>query len=268
MEKSGNSLQTRGTKTILRVFDILESIGQEPNGLGLAEISEKISLPKSTVHRIISALQERQYIRESYSNGKYLLGYQVLNLAKSCLDAIDILKNAHPYLEAINKEFNETVILGVLDNNNFRIIYLDKIDTSHSLRLVSHIGERAPVHCTALGKAILSKFNEAEIREKFKDYELRKFTENTITDLDILIKNLKEINQMGYTIDREEYKPHVSCIAAPICGFLEQPIAAISVSIPTTRFSEERMEQIICRVVNACNSISKVAGFTKTQEIW
>ena len=252
----------------MRVLDILESLGEDPNGLGLAEISAKIELPKSTVHRIVGALQERQYIRESHSDGKYLLGYQVLNLAKSCLDTIDILNNARPYLEAINKEFNETIILGVLDNIKFRIIYLDKIDTSHSLRSVSHIGERAPVHCTALGKAILSKFDEAEIREKFNNYELRKFTENTITDLDALIQNLKEINKIGYTVDREEYKPHVSCVAAPICGYLGRPIAALSVSVPTTRFSEERMEQIIHKVIEACNEISKIAGFAMTREVW
>lgn len=268
MEKKDNSKQTRGVKTILRVMDILESFEEYPNRLGLAEISAKVGLPKSTVHRILGTLLERQYIRESSSDGKYLLGYQILSLAKSCLNSVDLLKNARPFLEAINKELNETIILGVLDQNKLRVIYLDKIDTSHSLRLVSHIGERVPVHCTALGKAILSKISEEELREKFKDYELRKFTENTITDLDALIKNLKEINQMGYTIDREEYKPQVSCVAAPICGYIGQPVGAISVSIPTTRFTKERQEQIVHKVLDAAVAISEIVGLARTQEVW
>jgi len=268
MEKKSSTQLTKGVKTVFRVLDILETIGEAPNGLGLSEISEMLNLPKSTVHRLVGALINRQYIRVSNLNEKYLLDYQILGLSKSCLGTIDILKNTHPYLEAINEELNETVILGVLDHNKFLVIYLDKIDTSHSLRLVSNIGERVPVHCTALGKAILSKYDETEIRRKFKGYELRKFTENTIIDLDTLIINLKEINQLGYCVDREEYKPDISCVAAPICGYLGQPIAAISVSVPSSRFSKKRQKQIISSVLHGCDEISKIAGFAKTKTVW
>lgn len=266
-EKKTNSQQTRGVKTILRVLDTLEILEEYSNGLSLAEISVKIQLPKSTVHRIINALLERQYVRESPIDGKYLLGYQILSLSKACLNSIDLLREARPFLKKINKELNETVILAGLDQNKFRIVYLDKIDSSHSLRTVSHIGERVPVHCTALGKAILSKISIDELKEKLNGYELRKFTENTITDVKKLTQNLNKINKDGFSIDHEEYKQYVSCVAAPVCDYQGKPIGAISVSIPSTRFSENKQEQISKKVVEAAQAISKIISLAKTQNI-
>ena len=259
---------TRGVKTIQRVLDILEILEEFPEGLSLAEISQRIHLPKSTVHRILGVFLERQYIRESHTAGKYLLGYQILNLSKACANSIDLLREARPYLEEINKEFNETVILGGLDYRKFSVIYLDKIDTSHSLRSVSHIGDRVPIHCTALGKAILSKIPMNELQEKLKTYELKKFTENTITDSEDLIQNLREIDNVSYSIDEGEYKLHISCIAAPVCGFQGKPVGAIGVSMPAARFSSERQIQIIKKVTEAVRSISEILILSKVQDVW
>ena len=252
----------------MRVMDILEILEEYPSGLTLAEISQKIGLPKSSTHRILGVLLERQYIRESYTDGKYLLGYQILSLSKACINSIDLLHEARPYMDALNEEFNETVILGVLDHNCRRIIYLDKIDSSHSLRLVSNIGERVPVHCTALGKAILSQFDEGKVRKILQDYELRQFTDHTIIDLDKLIYELQQINKAGYAIDREEYKPFVSCVAAPICNYDGKPVAAISMSIPTSRFSDERSQIIIQKIMDCAHSIDKIISLVREREVW
>ncbi len=266
--ENNNSHKSRGVKTILHVLDILEILEEFPKGLRLSEITERIQLPKSTVHRILGVLLDRQYIRESHTDNEYLLGYQILSLSNACLNGIDLLREARPFLKEINKEFNETVILGCLDSNKLRIIYLDKINSSHSLRMVSHVGERAPVHCTALGKAILSKFTINELQEKLKNYDLRKFTEKTITDLKILIQNLQEINEAGYCIDREEYKLHVSCVAAHICNYQGKPIGAISVSIPTTRFSEDKQHQMTKKIIGATQAISEIFALSKNLDTW
>ncbi len=252
----------------MRVLDILEILEDYPSGLTLAEISEKINLPKSSTHRILGVLLERQYVRESYGNGKYLLGYQILSLAKTCVNGIDLLNEARPFMEALNNEFNETVILGVPDHNYRRIIYLDKIDSSHSLRLVSNIGERVPIHCTALGKAILSKLEEDKVRKILENYELRKFTDNTILNLEEFIKELHKINKAGVAIDREEYKPFVSCVAAPIRNYDGMPIAAISMSIPTTRFTSERKQLIIDKLIDCAHSIDAILSLIKEKEMW
>lgn len=247
----------------MRVLDILELLGEYPSGLTLAEISKKIELPKSSTHRILGVLLDRQYIRESYSNGKYLLGYQILGLSKACLSSIDLLHVAHPYMKSLIEEFNETVIIGALDHNCKRIIYLDKIDSSHSLRLVSSIGERVPVHCTALGKAILSKFNVEKICAILNGCELSKFTEHTIVDIDDLLAELQNINQIGFAVDHEEYKSYVSCVAAPICGFEGIPVAAISMSVPTSRFSDERSQLIIKKIMESASAIEKIISLIR-----
>jgi len=268
VKKNTDSQETRGVKTIQRVLDILEVLEEYPDGLSLVEITEKIHLPKSTVHRFLSILLDRQYVRESFSNGKYLLGYQILSLSKACIKGIDLIREARPFLEQINSEFNETVILGGLDQAKFSVVYLDKIDTSHTLRLVSHVGERAPIHCTALGKAILSGFNDEELLDRLSKYELRRFTENSIVDMEDLIQIAHEINQKGYAIDNQEYKSHISCIAAPVFGTDGKPIGAVGISMPTSRFSESKQESIIHAVLEATREISKILSFTKTQDVW
>lgn len=268
VENNNDFHETRGVKTIQRVLDVLEILEEYPSGLSLVEISDRIRLPKSTVHRFLSVLLDREYIRESHTGGRYLLGYQILSLSKACIKGIDLIPEARPFLEAINEEFNETVILGALDQKKLSVVYLDKIDSSHSLRLISHIGERVPIHCTALGKAILSGFGNDELVEKLKDYELKKFTDNSINDLEELIEEIDDINRKGYSIDREEYKLHISCVAAPIKVLSQKPIGALGVSMPTARFSEEKQERIIRVVVEAAKKISSILALTKNQDVW
>jgi len=266
-QKSDEKPQSRGVKTILRVLDVLEILEKNPEGLSLVEISTSLDLPKSTTHRILSVLLERQYARESISSEKYLLGFQILSLAKACLNSIDLFKESRPFLEDLNEKFNETVILGGFDPSNCCIIYLDKIDSSHSLRMVSHVGQRTPLHCTALGKAILSKIPEKTLRKILENYELKAFTKNSITDLDKLIDHLKDVNQKGFCVDNEEYKEHVSCVAAPICGFDQKPLGAISVSVPSIRFTAKKKNEIIEYLVNVSKQISELLSFAKADGI-
>jgi len=259
--------RTRGVKTIHRVIDLLEIFKQFPSGLTLSELSTYLEMPKSTVFRMLSVLIERQFIRESTPPGKYLLGYEVLRLSLAYQKGLNLYREAHPRLEALNLKLDETVILGVLDQTQHQIIYLDKLDTSKAIMPGSHIGETAPIHCTALGKALLSRFEREELSCLLAGYEFNKFTENTIDNLQEFCQEMEITKNRGYAIDLQEYKLHVVCIAAPIIDHSGKPLAAISVSAPANRLEELRIEIVAQSVVETANEISKLLAYVPVQKL-
>ena len=253
--------ESRGAKSIHRALDVLSALGANSSGLTLAELSRQLDLPKSTVHRILTALLERQFIRVSPQQGEYRLGYEILRLSQACLESLDLVREARPRLEELNRELDETVLLGVLDELGRQIIYLDKLDTSKTVRLSSRVGRAAPAHCTALGKATLSCFEETELRQMLAEYEFTRFTDQTITDLEVFLEELNEIRERGYAVDLQEYRPNVACVAAPIRSHTGKPLAAVSVSAPSQRVSPQRQEQIGLMLVEAVKDISNLLRY-------
>src|SRR6056297_3164189 len=140
-------------QSVIRAIDIIELLSGKNKSLGITEISKQLNMHKSTVHRLISTLKYREYV-EKNASGKYSLGYKMLELTSNMLDEIDIREKVKPYLKEIVEKTNETVHLGVLDRN--KIIYIDKEETSKTIRMHSKIGRRVPLHCTSLGKIFLA----------------------------------------------------------------------------------------------------------------
>lgn len=250
--------QTRGVKNVHRVIDLLESFEQHPSGMTLSELSVHLDLPKSTVHRLLNALLDRRFVRESNPPGKYLLGYKFLHLSLAYLEGFDLYREAHPKLEELNKKIDETIILGVFDQTQHQIIYLDKIDTTKSIKLGSRVGETAPIHCTAIGKALLSGFPDDEILRILNNYKFEKFTDQTIVNIPVLLEDLSETKKRGYAIDLQEYKTNIVCVGVPILNFVDDPLAAISVSAPADRFEPSRMEIVAKLVIETAKDIGKL----------
>jgi len=266
MDKASSVNQTRGVKNIHRVIDLLESFEQHPSGLSMSELSAYLNMPKSTVSRLLSALIDRRFIRESNPPGKYLLGYKFLNLSSAYLQGFDLYKEAHPILEELNKHIDETVIMGVFDQSQHRIIYIDKIDTTKSIKLGTRVGEIAPIHCTALGKALLSSLKDDKIESILETYSFEKFTDQTIINSIVLIEDLSTIRKRGYAIDHQEYKPDIICVGAPILNAIGDPLAAISVSAPADRLDSTRLEIVANLVVETAKDIGELVPNISIQQ--
>ncbi len=258
----------RGVKGIHRVIDFLDVLGEHPSGLTLIELCTQLKLPKSTVHRILYALLDRQYVRETLDHGKYALGYEILKLSKACQAGLNFIQEARPILVQLNQTIDENVILAVLDKPRHQIIYLDKLDSSKTVRLASHIGEIAPIHCTALGKALLSGFSDEEILQILSDYELKRLTERTITDTKTFLAEIDKARRQGYSVDIQEFRSEVNCVAAPICNGTGKPIAAVGVSAPATRLDQSRSEQMGHLVVETAKQISELIEYVPMEEPW
>ena len=220
-----------GIQVIARAGQILRTLAATRDGLSLSEVAQRVELPKSTVHRIIGALEHEGLVAAARPNGRYKLGPEVLRLAAG-QDA-ELRTEVRPVLHRLSAEVNETVDLSVLSHD--RVSFIDQVAAPHRLRAVSAVGASFPAHCTANGKALLAAHPDEMLR-KLLPAKLEAATPNTITDREVLIEQLDVVRRVGYAEDREELTPGISAVGAVISdGF--GPVAAVSVPVPTQRFT-------------------------------
>jgi IclR family KDG regulon transcriptional repressor len=241
-----------------RAFDILELLSREQHGLSLTEIGNRLDLHKSTVYRLLYVLKQRGYI-EKGDHGDYRLGLEFIELASLHLNNLELKTEAQPVLRELSGKTGNTVFLATLQEA--QVVYIDKMETFNSLRKYSIIGQRAPMYCTALGKAMLSGMPTLEVRRLFEGTPLRSFTPRTIVEMDALLAEIDKTRRRGWSIDDEEYEHGLRCIGAPIRDYREQVIAAVSTSGSTSMIPRKRVEEIAGFVVAAAADISRRMGY-------
>lgn len=246
-------------QSVDRALAILETVASAKDSLGLSEIGNIVGLHKSTIYRLINTLEHRGYITKDAKANKYKIGIKLFELGNLAINKLEIRKEVHPLLEELMDKTKETVHLGVLDDN--QIIYIDKVQSMQTI-MYSKIGLRAPVHCTGLGKAILAFCPEEIIEKIIKESKLKRYTENTITDPEIFKQHLEKIRNQGYAIDNMEHEENIRCISAPIFSNKGEVIAAFSITGPTIRFTEEKIQSLINLVKDYSIKMSRLMGYT------
>jgi len=178
-------------KVLYKLLSILDTILQHGSPVNMTKISEKLGLYPSTIHRILDTLKHWGYVEQNPNTQKYQLGLKLLELGMAKLHQIDLVREATPYLKGLVNYCNETVHLSILDNAE--VLYLAKEESSQAIRMCSYIGKRAPLHCTALGKVLLTDLPKEERRKILEQKGLSRLTEKTITDKEELEKELNRI---------------------------------------------------------------------------
>ncbi|MDV2883715.1 IclR family transcriptional regulator [Alkalihalophilus pseudofirmus] len=235
---------------------ILHLFSTEKSTWGVTEISEELSLSKSTVSRLVSELVEEGFLEK---NGmKYQLGVSVLCLSGVITSHSDIYSEAKPALETLAAKVNETAHISILEDSN--ITYLHKVECSQPIELLSSIGKTNPATCTSSGKVILAYQND-QVLNKILHYELVKCGPKSVTDKQILLNQLKEIKKQGYAICVNEMFDEVVSIAAPVRDFTGEVIAAVSIVGPLYRMKQIKFDDYIREVSLASNEISDKLGF-------
>lgn len=243
---------------VLSIFDLLD---RSHDGLQLRAIAEQTKLNKSTAYRFLAHLERAGYLVRD-STGAYLLGPRLIHLGSGSTYHATIRKVSRPILETLWQETAETVNLAVLDGKE--ILYLDVIESPHNFRLVSQVGMRRPMHCTALGKAILA-WQSANFRDELLSLtKFEKLTPYSITRSSELIGELGRIQRRGYALDDEEVELGARCVAAPVLDSSNQVAAGVSVSGPTIRMARARTAQIAGAVKKAALEISLQLGHSRT----
>ena len=238
------------------IIDVIAVNGEE--GVGLSEISRETVLNKTTAFNLIASLVTLGFLEQDARSKRYRLGLRNLELGRIVQQRLHISHLARPVLAELCKKTNETVNLGLpklLD-----LLVIDSFQGSRQLHATAYAGCRSMYHCTALGKAMISQWDEPMRRTVYRLHGLPRQTPNTITDIDTLEAKLAQFLTQGYALDVEENELGVNGIATAIFNGLGEVAAAISVCGPSNRLTEEVMEQIATDVMDAADSIAVAIG--------
>ena len=246
-------------QSIDRVMDIIEILPENPNGLTLTDLSEKSGLHTSTTHRLLSSLSSRGYAVKNPDTGRYKLTLRIFEIASRVANSSNLLTVSRPILERLQHTTGETVHLVVPDGTDVVYLYKES-DGNLDVRMGSTIGLRSPMYCTGVGKSILSSLHNERFKEIWKSFNLIRHTPQTIIDETQMIRECAKIRALGYATDKEEHEPGVSCVAAVVKNCFERPVAAISISLPTFRFTEEKEKELSRQIISAAAEISKNLG--------
>jgi len=247
-------------KSIEKAIQMLNLFSVKQPELNLGELSQALKVHKSTAYRIAVTLVEGGLLRWNPQKGCYSLGLKILNLGSSLMNSLELRTTARPYIKKLVGEVNETVHLAVLDQGD--VVYIDKLESSRSIRIFSDIGKRAPCHCTALGKALLADLPAETVRQILGKKGMKGYTSSTITNIPAFLEHLAEIRQNGYALDLEEHETLIHCIAVPIKDFSRKTIAALSVTMIIKNFSDSTINQFIPFILEAGAKISLEMGYS------
>ena len=250
-------------QAVSHALDLLEQFHDDVDELGVTELSKRLKLHKNNVFRLLATLESRGYIEQNKATENYRLGLKSLELGQTFIKQMGLLRQAKPILERLVSECNETSYVAIFKDGF--IVYLDVVETDLTVRVVSRVGSRLPAYCTAAGKIHLAHMSDEEIAETLPAQSMHQYTPTTITDMAKLKTELKKVAEQGYAIvDDEEMDPGVRCVAAPIRDYTRRIVGAVSISGPSMRIPDERIDnKLIDLVIKAGEDLSTRLGFHK-----
>jgi DNA-binding IclR family transcriptional regulator len=246
-------------KSVNNALDLLEEFKGDRDELGITELSQRLNFHKNNVFRLLATLETKGYIEQNKTTENYRLGVKSLGLGQAFIKQFGFVRPVNPFLKEIVEKCNEMAYLGTIRQNT--VVYLDVEEAKQMVKLASRFGCRAPIHCTAIGKAQIAYVSEEELEKLDILDHMERFTPNTIVDKGEFMKHIKEVAKRGYALDNEEYNPGVKCVAAPVRDYTSRVIAGISVSGPSFRMTDEVLKKIIPVIKAAGEKVSKRLGF-------
>ncbi len=242
-------------KSLYKAIKLLDYFTGDVTEIGVTELAEKSGMLKSSVHNILSTYELCGFVERNNQTNKYHLGIKILELSNQLYRNNDIRQIMRPYMEKIVSQVGENMYLGRLYGNE--VIYLDAVFPKDVISGRNMVGIRAKSYCTGIGKAMLA-FESEEVIDEVIRGGLKAFTESTITDGDRLKAELEKIRQIGYAEDNMEHEYGVRCVAVPIRNYEGKVVAACSLSGPSLRFTDEKIEEYskkIKSVVEKCSNL-------------
>ena len=218
-----------------KALSVLEAIVQDVRPLGVVDIAEELNVPRQTAHRVIRQLEQLGLLHKDPSRERYIPGTRLRTLAINTISSVQSTRGTHTILQQLVDEINETCNIGMLDGNE--IIYIDRAECDWPLRVQLRPGSHVPVHCTAIGKLLLSNLEDDQRQQTLSTMDMRKFTKNTITDPQLLLAQLDQIAAQGYSINNQEDAIGLIAIAVPIRDPNGAIIAGLGVHAPEPRYS-------------------------------
>jgi len=241
------------SQVVKRAAAILRALEEHPQGRSVAETAGAVGLPRSSVHRLLKALEDEHLVAGVSEEGGFRLGPALMHLASSANSWL--VETVHPFLEELSRSLDETVDLAV--QSGATVYFIDQVAAAHRLQAVSHTGLAFPAHCSANGKALLAELPDDRVAA-LVDGTLSALTPNTITDMTALLKELAEVRESGVAFDREEHHLGISAVGTTLHNPYGLEVA-VSVPVPSSRFVD-REDEIVEQVLKGRQRIEEHFG--------
>ena len=242
-----------------RGLEIMELLADNSTGLSIQEIKNELNLSQTTVFRITQSLLQLGYLRRDEESKHFFLTRKMLTVGFRSINEHDLLGIALPWMRQLRDELKETVFLGVIGDTEG--VFIEQALGTYPFKFMLTPGNKFPYHCSAPGKAMLAYMPEKEQQATIDKIVLDRYNENTITTKSKLLKELKEVNENGFSLDREEQLKGVVCVGAPLFDYQGVPKASIWISGPTERVNEKVWNDQGAMVKQYADKISFEMGY-------
>ncbi len=237
---------------------VLDALGRAAKPMRFTDLVDTAGLSKSSGHRILTALTEQGLIAYDPETRAYRLGFRVMSWALKTWNDFDLQRTASEDMRRLNEATDEHVVLAVLDGTE--IVFVNKVESRAPLRMALKVGDRAPVYCTALGKAMVAFLPEPKRRALVERIRFTRFTANTITDPLAFVRELEAIRDQGYAVVDREETDEIRGVAAPIFNFKGDVAGAVNVWAHVFRVDHEKLVGWAPLVIQAAANISRRLG--------
>lgn len=260
-EKGSIKETSNKNKSAVKALDVIEYLAAGSNEpMRLQDIAAGLQMNVSTVSRFLTALCECGYAKQDQATLRYSLTYKICSIANKVSSNIHLYDISLPTMKQIANVYDESVCLAI--EQDMTAIYIGVVQgPDQMLRTMQRIGNRAPMHCTGVGKLLLLNHSEEEIDKMIADKGLEVFTQNTISTKEALMKELEEVRRNGYAYDNEECEIGARCIAVPIRDYTQKIIACISVTGTIFRMTDEKLDQHMEFLLNKAHELSRILGY-------
>jgi DNA-binding IclR family transcriptional regulator len=245
------------SQSLDRALVLLTELANGPRTLD--QLAERLSVHKSTVLRLLRTLESHRFVQRDGTR-HHRLGTALFELAFTALDERDVRRSAEPALRALNAETGHTVHLASYEDGE--VIYIDKAESRHNVRMYSRIGRRAPLHCTAVAKVLVAALPADRRKAVAESITYERMTPNTITTPQEYLAELARVAERGYAVDDEEHEEHIHCVAAPVRDARGEVVAAMSLSVPQMVLDLDGLLRLVPALLAAAATASAECGFT------
>lgn len=245
------------SQSLDRALTVLSALAEGPRTLD--QLAESAQVHKTTVLRLLRTLESHHFVQRADAR-HYRLGATLFDLASRALDQRDVRRLAEPALRGLNDATGHTVHLASYEGGE--VVYIDKYESKHPVRMYSRIGKRAALHCTAVAKVLVADFTEPRRREIAESITYTRMTENTITNAADYLAELETVAARGYAVDDSEHEDFIHCVAAPIRDQAGAVLAAASVSVPKILLDRDGLLALIPDLLTATATASRACGWT------
>lgn len=234
---------------------LLKEFSRTDRELGVSELARRLGLATSTVHRLLATLTEERLLERGPVPGSYRLGLALFDLGASVSPHLDLHEAALPVMATLRASTGETVQLAVLDG--LESVYIDRLESPHTVRIFSRVGTRLPATTTSTGKVLLAGLPRAELDERLRAWTPIRVTPHTIVDAGTLRARLDEVAGRGWAENREESRVGVVSVGAPVRDARGTVVAALSVAAPTDRAGPAALRRIRAAVIESAALVSR-----------